>query len=935
MSTIFSFSILLFVTRRRRGLMTLGFVSMLAFLSAGGLSLMAATNPIVLENEQPGTTQWNIYQNGRVANDIGKQIKGYASATSVNKGSSITFYVTVSPAQNYTINVYRMGWYQGLGGRLMQSLGPIAGAQQPACPTDATTGLIQCAWGAGATITVPTTWTTGVYLAVLTNANNYQSYIQFVVRDDSSHSDILYVEGVNTDQAYNNYPNDNSTGKSLYDYNSFGANTVAGSHRATKVSFDRPYADDGSGEFGSWSAYLISWLEGAGYDVSYSSDVDTQASGAQILNHKALIMPGHSEYWTMPMRNAVGQARDSGVSLGFLGGNSVYWQARFESSPLTMVPNRVLVCYKDQTIDPVQGPTTTILWRDPFIGQPEQSLIGIMYTVENVNSFNDPPATYVVTNSGNWAYAGTGFHDGDTVPRIVGYEVDRYFSQYPSPVSVAGTYNLLSHSPVVEVGTGKQDFADTSIYQAPSGAWVFAAGGNDWIWALSRMGFTDARIQQTATNILSAFIGLNTESVAATGGTPQSAAINSAYATALQATVKDAGSNPLSGVTVTFTAPGSGASGKFGGSATATAVTNASGIATAPTFTANAVAGGFTVTATVAGVATPANFSLTNTAGAAGSVAATGGTPQSAVINSAYATALQATVKDAGSNPLSGVTVTFTAPGSGASGKFGGSATATAVTNASGIATAPTFTANAVVGGFTVTATVAGVATPANFSLTNTAASAAITRVQGCSAGRTGAGPLVCTMGSNVTVGNYLVAAAVTSDSGRFITSVTHGADTCTQTPNSPYAKTQPAAGYLQLFVCPNVATTGTDISFTFSASMTSTTQAYVLEYSGLATSSTIDQAPAGVQGSSSAIASTAAVTTQANELLVGVTDSNAIPTASGTYSIPTSCPSPTPCRQNAWWNETYWDAIVNATGSYQIKSTNSLNWSALAVSIR
>jgi len=827
-STIFSFSTRLFVTRRQRGLIILCLVSVLALLR-GELPLQAATNPIVLENQQAGTTQWNLNQNGSVtASDIGKQIKGYASATSANKGSSITFYITVSPAQNYTINIYRIGWYQGLGGRFMQSIGPIAGTQQPACPTDASTGLIQCAWSAGATITVPTTWTTGVYLALLTNSNNYQNYIHFVVRDDSSHSDLLYVEGVNTYQAYNNYPNDNSTGKSLYDYNSFGANTVAGSHRATKVSFDRPYADDGSAEFGAWSIYFIRWLEAAGYDVSYSSDIDTQAIGVQILNHKALIMPGHSEYWSMPMRNAVEQARDNGISLGFFGGNSVYWQARFEASTSTMVPNRVLVCYKDQSIDPVQGSTTTILWRDPLIGLPEQSLIGIMYTVENVDNFSDPPATFVVTDSSNWVYTGTGFHDGDTVPLIVGYEVDRYFSEYPSPLSIAGTYNLLSHSPVVEVGTGKADFSNSSIYQAPSGAWVFASGGNDWIWALSRAGFTDTRIQQTTTNILSTFIGLNTTSIAATGGTPQSAVINSAYATGLQATVKDAGSNPLSGVTVTFTAPGSGASGKFGGSPTATAVTNASGIATAPTFTANAVAGGFTVTATAAGVAAPANFILTNTT-----------------------------------------------------------------------------------------------------------ASAAITRVQGCSAGRNGAGPLVCTMGSNIAVGNYLVAAAVTSDSGKFVASVTHGADVCTQTPNSPYAKTQPAAGYLQLFICPNVATTGTAISFAFSASMTSTTQVYVLEYSGLAASSTIDQAPAGAQGNSSAIASTAAVTTQANELLVGVTDSNAIPTATGTYGIPTSCPSPAPCQQNAWWNETYWDAIVNATGSYQIRSTNSLNWSALAVSIR
>jgi hypothetical protein len=88
--------------------------------------------------------------------------------------------------------------------------------------------------------------------------------------------------------------------------------------------------------------------------------------------------------------------------------------------------------------------------------------------------------------------------------------------------------------------------------------------------------------------------------------------VNTAFATALQATVKDAYNNPLSGVTVTFTAPGSGASGNFAnGTATVTASTNAQGMATAPAFTANSTQGQFTVTASVTGAATPASFSLT------------------------------------------------------------------------------------------------------------------------------------------------------------------------------------------------------------------------------------------------------------------------------------------------------------------------------------
>ncbi len=213
----------------------------------------------------------------------------------------------------------------------------------------------------------------------------------------------------------------------------------------------------------------------------------------------------------------------------------------------------------------------------------------------------------------------------------------------------------------------------------------------------------------------------NATSITATAGTPQSATVNTAFATALQASVKDANGNPVSGVTVTFTAPATGASAAFGGAGTATAVTNGSGIATAPVLTANGTAGSYAVTASAAGAGTAASFNLTNLAGSATSITATAGTPQSATVNTAFATALQASVEDANGNPVSGVTVTFTAPATGASAAFGGAGTATAVTNGSGIATAPVLTANGTAGSYAVTASAAGVSGTASYSLTNVA----------------------------------------------------------------------------------------------------------------------------------------------------------------------------------------------------------------------
>jgi hypothetical protein len=208
-------------------------------------------------------------------------------------------------------------------------------------------------------------------------------------------------------------------------------------------------------------------------------------------------------------------------------------------------------------------------------------------------------------------------------------------------------------------------------------------------------------------------------SITATAGTPQTATVNTAFATNLAATVKDTFGNPVAGATVTFTAPGSGASGTFAGGVN-TAKTNALGVATAPVFTANTTAGAYTVTAKVGTVTTSPGFALTNLAGAPAAITATAGTPQTATVNTAFAADLAATVKDAFGNPVTGATVTFNAPASGASGTFAGGVN-TATTNAAGVATAAVFTANGTVGSYTVTAKVGTLTTSPGFKLTNQA----------------------------------------------------------------------------------------------------------------------------------------------------------------------------------------------------------------------
>ncbi len=182
-------------------------------------------------------------------------------------------------------------------------------------------------------------------------------------------------------------------------------------------------------------------------------------------------------------------------------------------------------------------------------------------------------------------------------------------------------------------------------------------------------------------------------------------------------TAKDSNGNTATGYTGTVKFASSDAQAALPTSST---LTNGTGTFSATLKTAGTQS--ITATDTVTSTITGTQSGITVNAASASSVTPTAGTAQSATINTAFAIPLQATVKDAFNNPVSGVTVTFMPPGSGPSGAFAGTNTAT--TNASGVATANTFTANGIAGSYMVTASAAG-ATSASFSLTNNQASTA------------------------------------------------------------------------------------------------------------------------------------------------------------------------------------------------------------------
>jgi hypothetical protein len=216
-------------------------------------------------------------------------------------------------------------------------------------------------------------------------------------------------------------------------------------------------------------------------------------------------------------------------------------------------------------------------------------------------------------------------------------------------------------------------------------------------------------------------------------GSPQTAQLEQAFKTNLQVALANSNGCPLTGrlggVWVDFSAPASGASGTFEGSGSnqVTVGSDATGAATASTFTANDVAGGYSVR--VDSDYGSVLLYLTNTAsGVVASIAAGGQLSQAASVDSQYAQPLQVQVLDADGRPVQGASITFSlATGAtGASASFlGGGAQATETTKANGQATSPPFVANATPGRFSATASTAG-GTAATFTLVNHAATTTI-----------------------------------------------------------------------------------------------------------------------------------------------------------------------------------------------------------------
>ena len=487
---------------------TVGLVSTLVSVPASCAAPVSAIPDLIrTENDKPGTTDW-LLSNTRVDPKTKYRcpwIEGYVSHTSLRAGDTLSIQVSTNPPSPFVIDVYRLGYYQGKGGRHLTRLGPFQGKVQPD-PDVGAERLRECRWEPAAKLVIPADWPSGAYLGKLTaEKEKLQSYVIFIVRDDRPCS-FLFQCSDTTWSAYNRWPSQ----WSLYDDGKKEWYWGPG----VSVSWDRPYGkycqvvdaplSQGSGEFLLWEFPLAYWMEKEGYDVSYTSNVDTHADPKGLLRAQGWLSVAHDEYWSAEMYKNVQAAIQAGVNVAFLGADSCIGLIPFLPSS-GGVPHRIISRVGNF------GPRMDEWARNgaPEVlrlkqGPDQAALIG----ARDVYPYSGG-GDWTCTRQKHWLFAGTGMKDGDSIPGLVGWE------WHGQPADIPGL-EVLAQGPV-QVGK-KQGTYSATIYPGPKENFVFNAATIWWADGLcappgylrpaahgAKPNGPDPRVQKIMANLLNRF----------------------------------------------------------------------------------------------------------------------------------------------------------------------------------------------------------------------------------------------------------------------------------------------------------------------------------------------------------------------------------------------------------------------------------------------
>jgi hypothetical protein len=437
---------------------------------------------VIDQNKLPGTTAWEI-----VGQPAGKALDGFDNPGYAKDGQLVTFYVS-SVAPSYTIDAYRMGYYQGKGARLVWSSPRLRGVVQPACTLTTSVNMVSCDnWAPSLRLRLTKAFIQGDYLFKLTGSGGQQSYIELTVWDPAARGAYLIKNDTFTWEEWNDFGG--------YDFYS-GLGSCPANHyplcsRARIVSFDRPYDyGDGAGDFLTNEYPLVRFMEKHGLDVGYATDLTIEQHPSILTHYATLLSLGHDEAWAYHERLFVeNEMKQRGMNVIFFGASAMLRHVRMQSSPLG--PDREEVDYRNSAKDPLDGKgnpleVTGNTWGSPPANWPESNFVGEMYA--GYTGYGVTAQPFVVADAAAFVFAGTGLKDGSKIPGVILSDFDHFDPDMAHPADV----QILGHSPlpINDVETDLGDFngvtySDMTYYTDPtSHAGVFDSGTNNWIFSL-------------------------------------------------------------------------------------------------------------------------------------------------------------------------------------------------------------------------------------------------------------------------------------------------------------------------------------------------------------------------------------------------------------------------------------------------------------------
>jgi len=357
-------------------------------------------------------------------------------------------------------------------------------------------------WENPFTVHLPVNLPSGAYQLRLTTADSY-TRLRFTVKQarPGSTSGILVLDSATTAMAYNGWG-----GKCAYP-------SCSEDGKAGVLSLKRP----GNHWMIDREKMFSGWLEHMGILAEFASIMDLEYNAELLDPYSTLVLVGHSEYWSLNMRNRLDEFVARGGNVLILSGNTMWWQVRIE--------NDQMIIHKSKANDPMSGSddgVVTVRWFDDPVFNPENSSIGVSFRSAGfVNSGASPGYNredgyggYWINNPGHRFLIGTGLRKNDVLgfeAGIVGHEVDGATFDWVDGTAIANgedgspeDFDILGYSHAVFGGT--VGYATMGVFS--NNGTVFNAATVQWsdgLWDYRLNYVPDPLVSKITLNILGEF----------------------------------------------------------------------------------------------------------------------------------------------------------------------------------------------------------------------------------------------------------------------------------------------------------------------------------------------------------------------------------------------------------------------------------------------